>query len=270
MRKEFSVSQLKTYLTCRRKWYINYVLKAENDAGYAANLGSILHILVDAYHTRKEVDFIDLEERFPRVIIDEGLRLFEIYKVADDIHPFPIEGDGFTPEVKLEMEVAPGLWLTGRCDFLYFDEDGNLVIGETKTSGREWSLWEMHLNFQTKLYALMASNMFPLAGKKVYVLYNVIKTIKERKTKPIMPDEILQRQLIKVEEQALKQAFLEVSTLIKEVDGFSGSFDDAVMCENFLCKNCYYKEMCISCFSPADIMGSFYYKEKIKEEDRKI
>ena len=259
----YSVSQLRTYTECPRKWYMSYVLEVGSQGTASMKLGSLMHIMLADYHAGRDTNFDVLGREYSLDLLTEAIRLMPFYQEADKNHHIQIVQDGYTPEVWLEIPVGEDS-IFGRCDFIAFDSEGKLIIGEHKTSSQAWNEWRFMLDFQTGVYAAMGGGIYPNDG--VSVLFNVIKTTKKKE--PVW-EEVLQREVVKAPSDKRYDTLSEVREVVRRIKETKLMYE-AYKTEGFSCGFCCYNFLCVLGNDPQVVKESLFFVPKVKREEVEI
>lgn len=181
--RNFSWSRINTFANCPYRYKLRYidhivpVKKAPALAlGYAMSCGlkayrqtgdrdAAFTGFTDAWKEDGQVLLVKKEDD-PRRSVERGLEILGNY-----MDKYPDEPDMFVrPEVKFDIEVAPGINFTGRIDGVVRLIDGSLAIDEDKTTSRMGKTYFPNLRGSSQIlwYLWVAKEMglFDVEGKK--------------------------------------------------------------------------------------------------------
>lgn len=183
-RPHTSISAVREYLTCPRRYYLKYVREVQPAFKAAASaFGSAWHSTVGYWLTREAVDQAELESYFrddvlgrlraDRVpvlfddedenegrLVDTGIKMLRVFfaRVQRPEHvvgvelPFSLELAHPTTGEVLDVP------LIGALDAV-IAEDGRKYIWELKTAKRRWSADQVEFDLQVSAYALAARHV---------------------------------------------------------------------------------------------------------------
>ncbi len=232
----WSATSLKDFLSCRRKFYLKYILKIQEHSlslkPKAFELGNIVHKVLENYYKdfgKKSIDELlnEYKEENPFLILDIELwkkKLYEFIKIEDKrIQNISI--------LKLEQSfdfVYEGIRLKGVCDRIDKNNDTFEIIDyKTSSSLKVDSArnYEKSVDFQLEFYYLAINHLYKSDNiKTFYYDLNNNKLLEE-----IMLDKKL---------ELLLKKFDEIKELSKEEINFS-------KCEDKLpCTFCPYLTIC--------------------------
>ena len=209
--KHVSYSQLSTYATCPRQWYLTYV---KNLAPYRASIhavfGTAMHETIQHWltvmydSTIKAADEIDLNAYlYERLVanykIQKRLNSHEHFSSSDELQMFYLDGKHileflkkkrrgyFTTkgiylagvETLLYQELRPGVMFKGYIDLVFYDErvDKWLIIDiKTSTSGwNDYAKKDEKKIAQILLYKEFFAKQFNIDIEKIDIQYFILK-----------------------------------------------------------------------------------------------
>ncbi len=195
-------SQLAVYLMCPRKFYYDYVLRREPEfRPLAMVFGSAIHDVVGAYYRHMLVGnpqpsaewlLDDWRGVWNRAALEPNIQWGEHSKetmfavgagllkaFAADVQPrtieaveYPFEVDLLDPDTGLPLDVK----LVGLIDLIESDDDGNLIVAETKTASKRMAdaAAESQLDGLVYAYAMSQLGYQTTAEGETLVRYDVM------------------------------------------------------------------------------------------------
>jgi inactivated superfamily I helicase/RecB family exonuclease len=190
---EWSATSLKTYLECKRKFYLHYILKVKEHnislkpAGY--EVGQIIHEVLERLYKENRFDAINLNNEIskyqninPYLTLDLELwkkRLQKFVTLENDRLSGGIEVKELEKPFKIQYK---GITLKGTVDRVDRDVDGKYIILDYKTSSSlkvdSAKTYEKSIDFQLEFYYL-AMREFDVKSVAYYDLFS--SEIKEEK-----------------------------------------------------------------------------------------
>jgi CRISPR/Cas system-associated exonuclease Cas4 (RecB family) len=179
--KHFSASALKTYLTCPKKFAFQYVIGAEPEFRPSALiLGKAVHEALAVHHAGlkdgKPVPASEIQQQFDATFDSHLAGPIPIhYRENGDADGLRVAGHALVgvylanSEFRSEILAVEHGWradlvdprtgelsdvaLVGVFDLVERDEDGQIVIADTKTAAKRWSVSQADLDLQMSVYA---------------------------------------------------------------------------------------------------------------------
>lgn len=206
-----SYSQLSTYVTCPKKWDLQYRQKLVPYEGSIHTVfGSSLHTVIQAwleklyYSSVKEANEMDLEGMLQEEMIKEykKTRFLNGHKNFSDTKEMEMffqdgkniisylkkkRGGYFTTkgvylagiETQLYQELRPGVMFKGFIDLVFYDSrDDTWKIVDIKTSTSGWNKWaksDYNKIAQILLYKEYFSKQFDIPVDKISIEYFIVK-----------------------------------------------------------------------------------------------
>lgn len=231
---EWSATSLKTYLECKRKFYINYILRIKEHevslkpASY--ELGEIIHTVLEKIYKENNMNEVVLDNKISKYQnINPYLTLdLELWKRR--LKKFLVlEKARFEDGIKIEALEKPfkilhkGISLKGKIDRIDRDRDGKLIILDYKTSSSlkidTKKTYENSVDFQLEFYYLGMGDK-DIKSVAYYDLFH--GRIKE--------------------EIVLEEKLLDLENILQSLHTTNVNF---TKCENTsICNYCSYKVLC--------------------------
>lgn len=248
-----SVTDMRTFLECRRKFFYIKILGFQNHTSWDATVGLMMHDFIQHRHTGTKFEL--LPHQYTLDQLKRIQKLMDQYIAEDESNPVRISNDNITGEVKVENSQF-GIKIKGRLDAISFDENGVITLMETKTASKPWDLWRIRLNFQTKLYSFMINQEYPNNGMKR--LFNIFNTTKGT----------LQREVLLVDkDKELAEASVEIDRQIKDIlRAEKNGMSEFYRHESYQCALCPFASICEANMTLEEIKLSPYWDMLRKEE----
>lgn len=249
--KSISASAIKTFETCPKKFYTEYVLKQKPPVHPAAATGSCLHKMFEL-SCKAVFENLEKEKHDPFFWRDECIKEFsvlpEYHLILDELTQKCIDwgymsslniAKGF--EISAQFKLPCGVEVHGYIDRLDIDRDWKANIIDIKTQKDMFNQADLEDNWQAIIYFLATINDNPLIQGDVKVSFWVLRH--------------------KIQEVMIKQSrFNELFDRINEktVEIMNHDADECKpsgLCK-FCCASCVHKKGNIRDFNSRDISKS--------------
>jgi hypothetical protein len=211
----FSHTEISTWRDCKRKWMLTYHLglqRRERDVRFPTEVGNLVHGAFEQFYLSGGIENPNAEQIARQWLIDK--RAEDLAECIGEYHPTIIDAHRTADaclssylnwvhesgadlnlrilgsEDKIEIEgPLPNTRLNGRIDLLAEDErTGDIVVIDLKlVSSITEKIRMLHLDTQSKLYAMLARSKF---GRPVKVAFRIVKINKRSaKVKGAQEDE---------------------------------------------------------------------------------
>ena len=201
-----SYSQLRTYLTCPRRYRYQYVMGLEWETMPAALIfGKAIHEAVALYYLKKKelssASHDDMLEAFRSVwakgsngtpvsykkketedsLLTQASRLLEVF--IENTRPWKIEA----VEMPFSVDIVPSdgarpmpYKLAGVFDLVESDDEGNLIISDLKTASRRQGEDEYNSHLQATIYSYALKMLgYTTSEKETLVRYDILLKTKK-------------------------------------------------------------------------------------------
>ena len=207
--KHISPSQVRTYLSCGRRYKYRYVedLMPEK-VSFAMPFGRAFHQTIadinlyrkqhqpfdheDAYKLFQEIFQRELTTSEPEVAFDEGEDTNTLISYADGMlklyteHIKSLKTEVIAVEHEIEYPIDGTDYLfTGIVDTIEADDKGIWIV-ELKTTGRMWSDTTVDYDIQAPLYKKALTPVYP--DEPIHVRYDIVTRGKSPKVQSKYPD----------------------------------------------------------------------------------
>jgi len=181
---KISASCIKTYETCPKKCYTEYILKIRPDANPSARLGKAFHSMFELA-CKAKTQGKELEKQDPfyyrEQAISENKVLEEDLPILDQLTRNCLEWGymnisdavGFEKEIKFNLPC--GIPVIGYIDRLDIDRNWKADIIDLKTQKNVFTKEELGNNWQAKIYFLGAVNDNPFIDGDVNVNFWIVR-----------------------------------------------------------------------------------------------
>jgi CRISPR/Cas system-associated exonuclease Cas4 (RecB family) len=172
--EKLSASMAKTWLSCKRKFYINYVEGIKSDANESFTLGTSCHYALECAnrdHQKNPRAFNPLEiGKFIQIFRDKmaelhvhDMALFEIGEelVRNELQNYTAKEKIIGIELEFDVKTPEGVRLYGFIDKLIEVDPTTVRIVDYKTSVIPLSYEEARTDLQLSLYDLVISILYP-------------------------------------------------------------------------------------------------------------
>ena len=171
---ELSYTSINDFNKCPFEYYLKRVLKLNTfESNFFSNIGVLFHkVLEDSEKGNKEVDLSDYDEFIKENFVTEKDKFFvsillpkalEVIKKNEEFEK-QSKFNRTETEKSYEVELEPGVKLTGKIDKVLYDDDGkNLVVVDYKTSAFKYNDSDAShgIDMQLPLYGYLLKENIP-------------------------------------------------------------------------------------------------------------
>jgi RecB family exonuclease len=221
-----SATRINSYLSCRWKYWCNYVLRLPRKPNVSFKLGIAVHEALatagDIWKMKEKFDVSDIERikgMYTKVAAKEGLADTNLYHeglqmVLSRVNNF-VNGTILTVEDKFKVATDQGVMLVGAMDKVEELHDDTILVTDYKTSKYQETSSELKSDIQLSVYDIVAHIKYPgykriiltldyLRAEPVYTyrtdqeradflnymlaIYNEMLQLKEDKAVPMLND----------------------------------------------------------------------------------
>ena len=237
-----SISEIKTFRECQRKWYFSgrngmYLRPKIVDSSFKT--GSAFHAALEAMYKQESYNIDNIIDKYNVEEKDQDMLKFQIKKYEENVLKHDLETiNVIAPELAYNIELANGVILFGFIDVVYEEKKtGNIGVLEHKFVRNFRSDVYNHLDEQIKAYELALHELFGQCDAGV-----TLNQIRKLQTKFEHA-----RNTYKQTHQQLKHFYAELIEVTNQMKFLSDNniVDYPAEPHWFGCSFCEYKSLCL-------------------------
>jgi RecB family exonuclease len=240
-----SASMLKTFLTCKRKFYENYIVGTGSPANESFSLGNSVHHALELANLFKMENPRALTGEEIEYFVDEGrkymsntyISTMESFDIMEDLVrnelSRPFEEEVLAAEVKFDMVTPEGVPIIGYIDMITKVDEKTIRIVDYKTSKTALSSSEAEHDEQLSMYDLAGAVLYPEYPNRILELRYLR-----------LGDSVTSRRDEFYQYKFRKQIAAIFNSLMKFVEEHTDSDEGVVGNTEPFCHYCAYKSKC--------------------------